>query len=198
MSVARLRIIIRTLHPQLFAMTYSWQDETDEVTVWRAPHTMMLSEQYQESPFAAIINGEGGVRRRLEGINPKLDYPVLEDLKDEGATDYVAMPMRFSDGQINIMSMSSKAPGGFSVGDLGKLYEVLPLLSRLFEVQALKMTASTSWYLPRPQYRTTGPRWADQTGRRRNHSRRHLVFGPAEFHAPVGIIVDRCLSLHTQ
>ena len=143
MSVDRLRIIIRTLHPQLFAMTYSWQDETDEVTVWRAPHTMVLSEQYQESPFAAIINGEGGVRRRLEGANPRLDYPVLTDLKAEGATDYVAMPMRFSDGQINIISLSSKAPGGFSVGDLGRFYEILPLLSRLFEVQALKMTAST-------------------------------------------------------
>ena len=143
LPVSRLRLIIRTLHPQLFAMTYSWHDDADEVTIWRAPHTMVLSEQYQESPFASIINGEGGVRRRLEGPNPKLDYPVLEDLKAEGATDYVAMPMRFSDGQINIISMSSKAPSGFTVADLGKLYEILPLLSRLFEVQALKMTAST-------------------------------------------------------
>ena len=143
MPVSRLRIMIRTLHPQLFAMAYSWHEDTDEVTVWRAPHAMALSEQYQESPFAAIINGEGGVRRRLEGPDPKLDYPVLEDLRAEGATDYVAMPMRFSDGQINIISMSSKALGGFTVGDLGRLYEILPLLSRLLEVQALKMTAST-------------------------------------------------------
>ena len=143
MPVSRLRVLIRTLHPQLFAMAYSWRDDTDEVTVGRAPHAMIASEQYQESPFAAIINGEGGVRRRLEGSDSKLDYPVLVDLKAEGATDYVAMPMPFSDGQINIISMSSKAPGGFTVGDLGRLYEILPLLSRLFEVQALKMTAST-------------------------------------------------------
>ena len=143
MPVSRLRILIRTLHPQLFAMAYSWDEDRGEVAVWRAPHSMVLSEQYQESPFAAIINGEGGVRRRLDGPDPKLDYPVLEDLRAEGATDYVAMPMRFSDGQINIVSMSSRAPGGFTVEDLGKLYEILPLLSRLLEVQALKMTAST-------------------------------------------------------
>ena len=143
MPVSRLRILVRTLHPQLFAMAYSWHEDADEVTVWRAPHAMALSERYQESPFAAIVNGEGGVRRRLEGPAPKLDYPVLEDLRAEGATDYVAMPMRFSDGQINIVSMSSKAPGGFTVEDLGRLYEILPLLSRLLEVQALKMTAST-------------------------------------------------------
>tara|TARA_B100000676_G_scaffold311081_1_gene379714 strand:- start:1292 stop:1636 length:345 start_codon:yes stop_codon:yes gene_type:complete len=59
MSVSLLRLIIRTLHPQLFAMTYSWREETDEVSVWQAPHSMVLSEQYQERPFAAIINGEG-------------------------------------------------------------------------------------------------------------------------------------------
>ena len=143
MPVSRLRILIRTLHPQLFAMAYSWHEDADEVMVWRAPHAMALSERYQESPFAAIVKGEGGVRRRLEGPAPKLDYPVLEDLRAEGATDYVAMPMRFSDGQINIVSMSSKAPGGFTVEDLGRLYEILPLLSRLLEVQALKTTAST-------------------------------------------------------
>ena len=81
MPVSRLRILIRTLHPQLFAMAYAWHEDTGEVAVWRAPHAMVLSEQYQESPFAAIINGEGGVRRRLDGPDPKLDYPVLEDLR---------------------------------------------------------------------------------------------------------------------
>jgi len=143
MPVARLRVLIRTLHPQLFAMAYSWHEDTREVTVWRAPHAMALSEQYQDSPFAAIVNGEGGVRRRLDGPDPKLDYPALQDFRAEGMTDYVAVPMRFSDGQINIISMSSRTPGGFTVEDLGRLYEILPSLSRLLEVQALKMTAST-------------------------------------------------------
>ena len=143
MPVSRLRIVIRTLHPHLFAMTYGWNEDANEVAVWKAPHTMLLSDDYQDSPFAAIINGEGGVRRRLEGPDPKLDYPVLEELRAEGATDYVAMPMRFSDGQLNVISMSSRTPGGFTVRDLGRLYEVLPLLSRLFEIQALKTNAST-------------------------------------------------------
>lgn len=143
MPVSRLRIVIRTLHPHLFAVAYGWNEDSDEVAVWKAPHAMILSDEYQDSPFSGIINGEGGVRRRLEGPNPRLDYPVLEDLRKEGATDYVAMPMRFSDGQINVVSMTSRTPGGFTVRDLGRLYEVLPLLSRLFEIQALKTNAST-------------------------------------------------------
>jgi adenylate cyclase len=68
---------------------------------------------------------------------------VVRDLHAEGATDYVAMPFRFTDGQLNVMSMTSFAKGGFSAGDLGRIYEVLPLLARLFEVFAQRRTAVT-------------------------------------------------------
>jgi adenylate cyclase len=52
------------------------------------------------------------------------------------------MPFRFSDAQINVMSLTSFAPGGFGTAHLGQLYEVLPLLGRLFEVHAARRTAS--------------------------------------------------------
>ena len=41
----------------------------------------------------------------------------------DGATDYVAMPFRFSDGQINVISMTSFRKGGFSTSHLGSIYE---------------------------------------------------------------------------
>jgi adenylate cyclase len=53
------------------------------------------------------------------------------------------MPMRFSDGQINIITLVSGEAGGFSTAQLGLLYEILPVLSRLFEVFALQDTAAT-------------------------------------------------------
>jgi len=46
------------------------------------------------------------------------------------------MPFRFSDGQINVISMTSFAKGGFSTSHLGNIYEVMPALGRLFEVHA--------------------------------------------------------------
>jgi adenylate cyclase len=67
---------------------------------------------------------------------------VVRDLHAEGATDYVAMPFRFSDGQVNVMSMTSFAPGGFSTAHLGQIFEVLPLLGRIFEVHAQRRTAT--------------------------------------------------------
>ena len=137
----RLRLFIRTLHPQLFANGYTWQRGVDEIGEYQASHAGVQSEQYANSPFAAIINGEGGVRRRLEGPNPRLDFPVLTDLVKEGATDYVAMPLKFSDGQINIVILTSDRPGGFSTHELGQLYEILPTLSCQFESHAQRLSS---------------------------------------------------------
>ncbi len=134
--LARMTVIIPTLHPQIFATVFVWRDDTREVGTIFEPHDVLHKPKFAQSPFAPIIRGAGGVRRRLEGERPTLDFPVLRDLHAEGATDYVAMPFRFSDGQINVVSMTSFAPGGFTTAHLGSVYEMLPTLARLFEVHA--------------------------------------------------------------
>ncbi len=137
----RLRLFIRTLHPQLFADSYTWRRGVDGIEEFQPPHAMLRRRRYINSPFAVILNGEGGVRRRLEGASPRLDFPVLKDLVKEGATDYVAMPLRFSDGQINILILVSDRPGGFSTRELGRLYEILPSLSCQLEAQAQRRSS---------------------------------------------------------
>lgn len=141
--VWRLRLLVRTLNPQLFAHAYTWQRDIEGIDEYQATHAGLQSQEYRDSPFAPIIAGEGGIRRRLEGPNPKLDFPILKDLVAEGATDYVAMPVRFSDGLINILVLTSDRPGGFSTQDLGDLYEVLPALGRQLEAYAQRVSSLT-------------------------------------------------------
>lgn len=139
----RLRLVIRTLNPQLFGLAYTWRRGVDNIADYQLSHEELQSPQYLESPYALIINGQGGVRRRLEGADPQLDFPVLKDLREEGATDYVAMPVRFSDGLINIINLVSDAPGGFSTDDLGLLYEILPSLGVQLEAHAQRVSSLT-------------------------------------------------------
>jgi adenylate cyclase len=139
----QMRLFIRTLNPQLFAVFYRWRRGEDNVEEFQATHAGAQSSPYLTSPIAPIIAGEGGVRRRLDGPNPQLDFPVLEDLLAEGATDYVAVPVLFSDGQINVLTMVSDKPGGFSTSQLGFLYESLPILGRLIETYAVRLSALT-------------------------------------------------------
>ncbi|MEP7208423.1 MAG: DUF427 domain-containing protein [Casimicrobiaceae bacterium] len=134
--IARMTVIIPTLHPQIFASVFVWRDDTGTVRTILEPHDILHRPKFAQSPFAPIIKGEGGVRRRMEGDHPRLDFPVLRELHAEGATDYVAMPFAFSDGQLNVMSMTSFVAGGFSTAHLGNIFELLPILARLFEVHA--------------------------------------------------------------
>lgn len=137
----RLRLVIRTLNPQLFALNYRWDRNADEIEEFHATHEVRRSDQYRNSPFALIVNGEGGVRRRLEGDNPRLDFPVLKDLLEEGATDYIALPLKFSDGQTNILTLVSDRAGGFTTNQLGHLHEILPNLARQLEAHAHRTSA---------------------------------------------------------
>jgi adenylate cyclase len=142
MSVLRINVVIRTLHPLLAANSYRWHRHGDAVERFDATYETVTSPQFVDSPLEVIFAGAGGIRRWIGSDTPE-DFAILGDLKTEGATDYVAMPLRFSDGQINAFTIATDAPDGFSTTDLGHVHEALPLLSRLFEVHAKERTAAT-------------------------------------------------------
>lgn len=140
-SVGRLWLFMRTLHPESVSTRYGWRLGEPEMDIMAAPHEILESEAYIRSPLYPIFQGAGGVRRRLDIENPVLDFPILEELHEEGMTDYVAMPLMFSDGRISALTLASDRAGGFSTQSLGHLYEILPVFGRLVEVHAQRQNA---------------------------------------------------------
>lgn len=138
--VKRLRIIIQTLHPLLAATTYSWSERKPEVTRFDISHDLARGDDFMNSPLRPVLEGMGGIRRWI-GAESEDDFPIMAELRAEGMTDYVAMPMIFSDGQINVITLATDEPTGFSTADLGFIHEVLPVLSRLYEVHAKRRNA---------------------------------------------------------
>ncbi|MBT3358882.1 MAG: adenylate/guanylate cyclase domain-containing protein [Rhodospirillales bacterium] len=141
LPVCRIRTTIRILHPQVVGTSYTWQRGADEVEEFSSPHSVLQTDMYLKSPFAEIFEGAGAIRRRLDIAGVELDYPILEELRDEGATDYVAMPIEFSDGKISAITFAGDRAGGFSTNELELLYNMLPALGRIMEVHALRHTA---------------------------------------------------------
>ena len=141
--LSRLAVVIRTLHPQVVSFAYRWRLDSPDVEESQATYYTLETPEFQSRSLLPIFEGAGGIRRRLDGSDPILDFPILADLKKLGATDYVAMPMTFTDGKINAITLASDRPGGFSTTDLGFTYEILSNLARLYEVHATKRTATT-------------------------------------------------------
>ncbi|MGI9590188.1 MAG: DUF427 domain-containing protein [Myxococcota bacterium] len=139
----RANLLVRTLHPQVMGAVHVWTRDEDRVERVELSHEIREEEHFLASPFAHIFDGRGGLRRRLTGSDAKLDFPILCDLAEQGATDYVALPLTFSDGKTHALTLATDAPGGFDVQSLGHIHELLPLLSRLIEVHLQRHTART-------------------------------------------------------
>ena len=139
----RLSVSILTLHPQVVALTQHWHSVTGELVELEHDFEILQSPEYLNSPLLPIFEGAGGIRRRLDIKEPLLDFGILSELHAEGATDYVAMPLHFSDGQINALTICSNRPGGFTTSDLGHIYEILAMLGRIYEVHALQHKAAS-------------------------------------------------------
>ncbi len=94
--------------------------------------------------MSAIFDGDGQIiRRRLDTPDPQLDYPILRELLAAGATDYVAMPLTFTDGKVSALTIASDRQGGFSDQQLNQFYDILPTLSLLLEIHSTRRTART-------------------------------------------------------
>lgn len=139
----RMRVLIRTLHPQVFATHYTWMRSSGKVEVFSPSHETMKKPVYLLSPIAKVFEGSGTIRRRLDIPDPNIDFPYLKNLVAEGGTDYVVMPMLFQGGEINAVTLASDRPGGFDDKDLDLVAGMLPMLSRLLEIHATRSTAQT-------------------------------------------------------
>ena len=132
--VWRVNWQILMLHPQLRGTTLIWHCDRPEVAVVERPHGTENTEDYRASPVRAVIeDGVDGLRHRLELAGPPWPYGILAELKAAGATDYAAMPVRFSGGRRTCATFATRRPGGFAVADLALFDGVLPALGLLLE-----------------------------------------------------------------
>src|SRR5204863_6252281 len=68
--------------------------------------------------------------------------PFLDEMREEGVTDYIALPLLFIDGSTHASSWTTKRPGGFSDGELATLRKIVTPLARIIEIVNLRRTAS--------------------------------------------------------
>lgn len=135
----RLAYFQRTLHPEFSGKGYFWR--RGRGVEWGAtPHGFQDGAEYRDNPLPAVYEQRKIFRFRLEGEEPQA--PVLRQLKGEGATDYVALPLFFSNGHIDALSLVSDRPGGFAGGDLDRLYLLHFAFSRIVETHALRDIAT--------------------------------------------------------
>ncbi|WP_424832587.1 adenylate/guanylate cyclase domain-containing protein [Ruegeria sp.] len=128
------------LHPVYGGTGYSWyQERGGEFETFA--YSEEASEMWQQSPLYALLNEDIDiVHERLIDRNEPSRFPLLNDLRENGATEYYATGVSFDiptqgtpggakkpvDGVL--MSWTSNAPDGFQERDLNLINTALPHL----------------------------------------------------------------------
>jgi adenylate cyclase len=140
----RMFVSVRTLHPQVAALGHHWRRGQDEVKVISRAHGIFEDPTYLDSPIRLLHQRLAAeVRRRIEDPETPLDFPILHDLKAEGVTDYLALPLVSTAGTINAVTIATDRPGGFAAAEVARFTDLLPLLAMAIEVREVKRIAAT-------------------------------------------------------
>ena len=135
----RLAYFQMTLHPEVDGKAYMWRRDKG-VNVGIAAAGLKERPEYRDNPLYAVYEDRRTVRVRLERSEPA--QPVLRQFKAEGATDYVALPLLFTTGHVDALSVISDKPGGFSTVDLDRMFQLQFAFTRIVETHTLRDTAA--------------------------------------------------------
>lgn len=137
----RVTFNLLTLHPQMRAVGMIWRRDRAEVETMRVEHGVELTDRYLNSPMRILFEGAGAVRQRLDLPGVALPFPIYDELRRDGATDYVALPLVFSDGRSHGSTWTTDRHGGFTAGHLERIADLLPLVVLILEARLTRRIA---------------------------------------------------------
>jgi adenylate cyclase len=138
-----LFLSVRTLHPQVVAIGYQWRRGDALPSETPREYGLDREEIYLTSPIKPIHDGVSEIRRRLGDAGSPGDYPILVELEGEGVTDYLILPVRFSEARINAVSVATDRSNGFTDLEIERFKFLVPLLALVLEVKETGRIAAT-------------------------------------------------------
>ena len=138
----RVAVFVNTLHPQMIGRRFIWRPGAN-VEISEGRFGLLDTPEFRENPVARVYATKTAIRRRLADPNCVMDFPILEELRAEGVTDYLALPLFFTDGAIHLVTCTTRQPGGFTDAQISALEAIMTPLARVAEIRAWRRTAST-------------------------------------------------------
>jgi adenylate cyclase len=140
-DVSRITTGVPVLHPQLYSYSGLWErgkGVTERLYRVDASQDAILTN----SPIKNAYEGRS-FRSRLTVPAAEREFPILTELRCTGMTDYVVLPVPFSDGTNKALSLATARDGGFSGDELNLFEAMTPAVASNLEIQALRRMART-------------------------------------------------------
>jgi adenylate cyclase len=137
----RVGIFVRTLHPEIYGRNFIWKPGA-EVEFGTVDFKILDSPDFHSSPLFIVFQEGLEVRARVDDPQSRR-FPIVEGMRAEGVTDYLALPLLFTDGAVHASSWTTRQPGGFTDEQLAALRQIATPLARVIEIVSLRRMASS-------------------------------------------------------
>ncbi|MEO0780247.1 MAG: adenylate/guanylate cyclase domain-containing protein [Pseudomonadota bacterium] len=159
----RVNITMRAHHPEIGSVAFRWHRDRESERV-DFERTADAPEEFLKSPiYHLMYNNVDEIRQNLTDPEPALHFPIFDELRECGATDYFAAkrmffpqdsadpidPTKAEEGMI--ISLSTDVPGGFTDAQLEGIRKLLPPLCLTLKCGANRLMAEhiTAAYMGR-------------------------------------------------
>jgi adenylate cyclase len=140
--VWRVRFSCRTIHPLMAGWSVIWSADMAQAEITPARHEFRQLDSYIGSPLAEVVRTGTTYRRNLAELVEAVDHRVLFELKEQGATDYLALPITLSDGSLSTLTLVSDDNDGFTETHLDALERMALYMSPVLEVMVVRHIAN--------------------------------------------------------
>jgi adenylate cyclase len=133
----RVRIGQSVANPLTAAWGVVWTSHagTERYSV---PRGMLATDSYKGSPFEHVIVTRKSVRHSLEHLVGGRDHPVLFEVAAGGSTGYLALPIEYGDGSVQVGAFTTDRPGGFSDQEMDLIEMLAPAVAAALEPAAMR------------------------------------------------------------
>jgi adenylate cyclase len=143
----RVSIHVRVVHPQLRVSGYRWWRDRACVEELVGKHGIEQTAVFRDSPLQPALTGGAVVRHRIGDVSlesvPGSATSLLKELQEQGATDYLVLPLTFSSGHHQAITFTTDRKGGFGENEIAQLVQLAPVLALIFEVHATRSAMAT-------------------------------------------------------
>lgn len=122
-----------SLHPLFVSRNLIWTP-VDGASIVKRPHGVASTDFYYKSPVYLIHQGADEVHQRLDVDEELLEFDIWKEGRAQGMTDYIALPLRHTTGEVNVFALSTRRRAGFARAQIDRVKDLMPLIALRLEL----------------------------------------------------------------
>lgn len=141
LGIDRSTLHIGTLHPRVIGFSWFWSAQDAICDELAADASALQHEAFTKNPLYKVMAEGEFVKVDLETEEGLNAFPIMQDLAEQGYTNYVAIPLSASGTMNNAMTLATTRKGGITSDRKDQIRSLIELFALHVERHIVKRIA---------------------------------------------------------